>query len=70
MGSISCHITSLVINILGGGDTHTNAHTHMNAHTHTSIQKQVDILISKNQVLQILYMIIYIKLNKLSWIRN
>ena len=34
MGSISCHITPLVINSLGGRHTHTRKHTH----THTRIQ--------------------------------
>ena len=33
MGSISRHITPLVINNLGGGHTHTLTHTHANTHT-------------------------------------
>ena len=33
MGSISHHITPLVINSLGGGHTHTHKHTHANTHT-------------------------------------
>ena len=33
MGSISRHITPLVINSLGGG--HTRKHTHTHIHTHT-----------------------------------
>ena len=32
MGSISCHITSLLINRLRSG--HTNTHTHSHTHTH------------------------------------
>ena len=35
MESISCHITPLVINSLGGGHTHTHTHTHAHTHTHT-----------------------------------
>ena len=35
MGSISRHIMSLVINSLGGGDTHTHKHTHANTHINT-----------------------------------
>ena len=38
MGSISCQVTSIVINSLGGGHTHANTHTH--THTQTSAQKQ------------------------------
>ena len=40
MGSISGHITPLVINSLGA-DTHTHghAHTNANAHTHTHTHK-------------------------------
>ena len=33
MGSISCHITPLVINSLGGGHTHTNTHTDVRTET-------------------------------------
>ena len=29
------HITSLVMDSLGGNDTHTHTHTHTHAHTHT-----------------------------------
>ena len=29
MRSTSCHIMPLIINILGGGDTHTHTHTHL-----------------------------------------
>ena len=36
MGSISHHITPLVIDSLGGGQTHTQTHTHTHTHTHTS----------------------------------
>ena len=35
MESISWHITPLVINSLGGGDTHTHTHTQTHTHTHT-----------------------------------
>ena len=35
MGSISCHITPIVINTLMGGHTHKNTHTHIHTHTHT-----------------------------------
>ena len=38
MESISRHITSLVINSLGGGDAHTRTHTHTHMHTHTHTQ--------------------------------
>ena len=40
MGSISCHITPLVINSLGGGHTHKHTNTHTDIRTGT---------ISKNQ---------------------
>ena len=33
MGSISRHITPLVINSLGGGHTHTHANTQIHTHT-------------------------------------
>ena len=35
MWFISCHITPLAINSLGGGHTHTHTHTHTHIHTHT-----------------------------------
>ena len=35
MGSISRHITPLVINSLGGRHTHANTHTHTHTHMHT-----------------------------------
>ena len=35
MGFISCHITPLVINNLGGGHTHMHTHTHACTHTYT-----------------------------------
>ena len=35
MGSISRHITPLVINSLGGGHTHTRKHTHMHIDSRT-----------------------------------
>ena len=38
MESISRHITLLVINSLGGGDTHTQTHTH--THTHKRPQRK------------------------------
>ena len=38
MEFISCQITSLVINSLGGGHTHTHAHTH--THTHTDVRTE------------------------------
>ena len=66
---MSCHIMPLVINSFGTDThtfvhthTHTCVHTHMRTHTHTHThaythththKKQFDILISKNQVLQI-----------------
>ena len=34
MGSISYHITPLVINSLGGRHTHTHTHTRTHTHTH------------------------------------
>ena len=37
MGSISHHITPLVINGLGGRHTHTHAHTHTQTHTHAEL---------------------------------
>ena len=40
MGSISHHITPLVISSLKGGHTHTCKHTH--THTHTRIQTFAD----------------------------
>ena len=36
MGSISCHITPLIINSLGGG--HTQTHTHTQTHAHTDVR--------------------------------
>ena len=54
MGSISCHITPIVINSLGGGHTHTHkythTHTHTHAHTHTNTYTEVRIeTILKNE---------------------
>ena len=40
MGSISRHITPLVINSLGGGHTHKHTHTHTQTHIQTSAQEQ------------------------------
>ena len=37
IGFISCHIKPLVIDSLGGRDTHTNTHIHTQTHTHTYI---------------------------------
>ena len=37
MGFKSCHITPLIINRLGGKDTHTHTHTRTHAHTHIYI---------------------------------
>ena len=37
MGSISCHITQLVINSLGGG--HTQTHMHTDVHGQSSSKK-------------------------------
>ena len=34
MGSISCHITPLAINSLGGGHTHTHTHKHIYRRPH------------------------------------
>ena len=42
MGSISHHITPLVINDLGGGHTHTHTHAHTHTHTQAHIQTFVD----------------------------
>ena len=39
MGSISCHITPLVINSLGGGDTHTHTHMHTDVHGQSNSKK-------------------------------
>ena len=39
MGSISCYITPLVINSLGGGYTHIHTHTHTHTHIHTHTRK-------------------------------
>ena len=41
MGSISRHITLLVINNLGGGHTHTHIHTHTHKHTYRHPRNQV-----------------------------
>ena len=43
MGSISCHITPLIINSLGAG-THTHTHTHTRAHTHTHTHTSIQYL--------------------------
>ena len=40
MGSISHHITPLVINSLGGGHTHTHTHTHAYIRTETILRNQ------------------------------
>ena len=40
MGSISRHITPLVINSLGGGHTHTHTNTHTDVRTGTILRKQ------------------------------
>ena len=40
MGSISHHITPLVVNSLGGGDTHTHTHTHILKFTDRSNSKK------------------------------
>ena len=40
MGSISHHITPLVINSLGGGHTHAHTHTHTHTHTRTHTHTQ------------------------------
>ena len=40
MGSISRHITPLVINSLGGGHTHTQTHTHTDVRTETISRNQ------------------------------
>ena len=46
MGSISHHITPLVINSLGGGDTHTHTHTH--THTQAYRRSQTEVIL-RNQ---------------------
>ena len=50
MGSISHHITPLVINSLGGRHTHTQTHTrkHTHANTHTRILSRTEAIL-KNQ---------------------
>ena len=49
MKFISCHITPLVINSLGGTHTHTHTHTHTYTHTHTHILMIRTGLILRNQ---------------------
>ena len=41
IGSISHHITPLVINSLGGRHTHTYTHTHAHTHTHTNTHTDI-----------------------------